>query len=184
MTSEVTILPKTTTEQTASPSAMPSPSASFSATPYPSASPSASPSPQSGPPWRSPCADCHPPLVRHPQQLLGGFPESLASHFGLFFANRRTISSTRAPCVLLESPEQRGGRRDRAAEARQHSGGCMRASSSALGIRPQSSRGSRTLAREQGGSSFSGAPGVGRHRAHGDAAVRRGVLPARRRGSR
>jgi hypothetical protein len=50
--------------------------------------------------------------------LLGAFPEPFVSHFGPFFPNRRTISSTKAPCALLKPPEQRGAPPGRAGEAR------------------------------------------------------------------
>src|SRR3712207_4326881 len=101
---------------------------------------------------------------------LRGSSRFIVSHFGLFVTTYPTISSTKAPHVLLTPSEQRGEPPSRAGEARQHSGGRMRALEATLGTCPQRSQRLKTLAREQRGLSFSGAPSVGGHRAHGDAA--------------
>jgi hypothetical protein len=141
------------------------------------------------PPSRGPPASYfypvnHPPLVRHPQQLLGAFSESLVAYFALHLPSHRISFSTKVPRALLRSPEQRGGGIwDQAGEARQRSENYLRTSSRALDVRRQGSP-RPTPAPEQGGSSFLGATGVGRHPARGDAAVRLGVPPARRRDSR
>jgi hypothetical protein len=99
----------------------------------------------------------HPPLVRHPQQLLGAFSGSLVAYFALLLPSHRISFSTKVPRALLRSPEQRGGGIwdiwDQAGEAWQRSENYLRTSSRALDVRRQGSP-RPTPAPEQGGSSF------------------------------